>query len=157
GGDWKGTKWFFDNITAQGMPFDIIGLSYYPFFHGPLNQLKETLDNAATTYHKPIIVVETGYPYIEAAGPRYRGVAALSYPQTPEGQWDFLRDLVTTIHQTPDGLGKGVLYWAPEWIPVKDAEGSWNGTTLFDNDGNALPGLAELAAPVAPEQATVRP
>jgi len=149
GGDWKGTQWFFNNLNQQGVPYDIIGLSYYPFFHGPLSQLKETLDNAATTFHKPVIVVETGYPFMQGAGPRYPGLPPLAYPATPEGQRDFLKDLVTTIHQTPDGLGKGVLYWAPEWIPVKDAAGSWNGTTLFDNDGNALPGLYELAKPAA--------
>jgi arabinogalactan endo-1,4-beta-galactosidase len=148
GGDWKGTKWFFDNINQQGVPYDIIGLSYYPFFHGPLPNLKETLDNAAQTFHKPIIVVETGYPFM-SMGVKGPNSSALSYPLTVEGQRDFLKDLVSTIHQTPDGLGKGVLYWAPEWIPVKTAPGSWEGTTLFDNDGNALPGLYELAGPPA--------
>jgi len=70
----------------------------------------------------------------------------VNYPRTPEGQRQFLHDLMATVRATPGGLGRGVIYWAPEWIPVKGLQGSWNGTTLFDDDGNALPGLAELSA-----------
>lgn len=147
GGDWKGTQWFFDNLNAQGVPFDIIGESYYPFFQGPMAGLKQTLENAAARYHKPIVVVETGYPYKPmAAGIRNPGSPAFAYPFTPQGQADFLKALVIMVRQTPDGLGKGVIYWEPEWIPVKSAQGSWSGTTLFDDAGNALPGIDALGA-----------
>jgi len=143
GGDWEGTRWFFDNLRAQGVNFDIIGESYYPFFHGPMSQLKTTLENAAARYGKPIVVVETGFAY-RADG--RDGDKPVNYPRTPEGQRQFLHDLMATVRATPGGLGRGVIYWAPEWIPVKGLQGSWNGTTLFDDDGNALPGLAELSA-----------
>lgn len=145
GGDWKGTKWFFDNLNALGVPYDIIGESYYPFFQGPMSQLKETLQNAAAAYHKPIVVVETGYPYKPAAaGMSNPNSKAFAFPFTPQGQSDFLKALVAMVRQTPDNLGKGVIYWEPEWIPVKDAQGSWSGTTLFDDSGNALPGIEAL-------------
>ena len=141
GGDWDGTEHFFDGIRAQGVTFDVIGESYYPFFHGPLSQLKTTLDNAAARYGKPVVVVETGYPYRDDG----RGASAgATYPKTPEGQRQFLQDLVTTVRATPGGLGRGVIYWAPEWIPVMGLTGSWNGTTLFDDSGNALPGIGAL-------------
>jgi arabinogalactan endo-1,4-beta-galactosidase len=147
GGDWAGTKWFFDNIDAQGVTYDVIGESYYPFFHGPLSQLKTTLDNAAALYHKPIIVVETGYAY------RPDGRAdnkAVTYPKTPEGQSQFLQALIATVKSTPDNLGRGVIYWAPEWIPVSGLKGSWNATTLFDDAGNALPGIDVLGRAADP-------
>lgn len=151
GGDWKGTQWFFDNLKAQGVAYDIIGESYYPFFQGPMVQLQQTLQNAATTYHKPIVVAETGYPYKPmAAGMRNPNSKAFTYPFTPQGQHDFLQALVAMVHQTPENLGKGVIYWEPEWIPVKDAQGSWGGTTLFDDDGNALPGVDSLGQKPSP-------
>ena len=39
GGDWATTEWFFDNLEAEGVPFDIIGESYYPFYQGSLTAL----------------------------------------------------------------------------------------------------------------------
>jgi arabinogalactan endo-1,4-beta-galactosidase len=146
GGDWAGTQSFFDNIDAAGVPYDIIGESYYPFFHGPMSGLKETLDNAALRYHRPIVVVETGYPYLSWPGATMgtTGRTSYEYPISPDGQKQFLQALVKTVEQTPDHLGKGVVYWAPEWIPARGLDGSWDGKTLFDDDGKALPGLDTL-------------
>jgi len=135
GGDWKGTRWFFDGIVAQKVPFDIIGESYYPQFHGPMSQLRETLRNAAARYRKPIIVAETAYPFEPIGRPL---APSMSYPVTPAGQWAFLRDLVSTVASTPSGLGRGVVYWEPDWLPTKK-RGAWNTTALFDDRGNALP------------------
>jgi arabinogalactan endo-1,4-beta-galactosidase len=140
GGDWGGTKWFFDGIIAQGVDFDIIGESFCPFFQGPLSQLKNTLTQAADRYHKPIIVAETGYAYEDDGRGPHDGV---TYPKTPDGQKQFLMDLMATVRATPDGLGRGIIYWAPEWVPG-DGIGGWDGTTLFDESGNALPGLDAL-------------
>lgn len=141
GGDWNGTQGFFDEIEAHGIFYDMIGLSFYPFFHGPLSQLKETLDQTARRYRKPIIVVETGYPY---AG-EWNQLDTM-YPVTPEGQQHFLADLVALVRAVPDGLGRGVIYWAPEWVAIARLLSSWDGRTLFDADGHALPGLAALCA-----------
>ena len=138
GGDWKGTQWFFDGIKAQGVTFDIIGESYYPVFHGPLSGLKETLTNASARYHKPIIVVETAYPYKPDGRSNSK---AMTYPKTPEGQLQFLKDVTATVRQAPGGLGRGVVYWEPEWLPTKGYGGSWDTTALFDDNGNALPAL----------------
>ena len=135
GGDWGGTQWFFDGINAQGVNYDIIGESFYPKLHGPISALKETLQNAAARYHKPIIVVETAYPYRD--DPPTKG---LTYPVTPDGQRQYVQDLIAAVKNTPDGLGLGVCYWEPEWLPTKLA-GAWSSTALFDDNGNALPGL----------------
>ncbi len=141
GGSWQGTKWFFDNIIKQGVKFDIIGESYYPIWQGSLADLRNTLNHAAETFHKPIMVVETGYAYADDGRPAVKGI---NYPKTPAGQAQFLSDVLKIVRDTPDGLGCGVIYWAPEWIPMKGVDGSWYHMTLFDGKGNVLPGLAVL-------------
>ena len=59
GGDDEGTKWFFDKISSYHVAFDIIGQSYYPFWHGGLGNLRENLRFMAKEYKKPIFLVET--------------------------------------------------------------------------------------------------
>jgi len=138
GADWQGTKWFFDGISGQGVNFDVIGLSYYPQQHGPIAGLKETLQNAAARYKKPIVVVETAYPYKSNTEPITPG---LTYPETPEGQQQYMLNLIALVRSTPNGLGAGVCYWEPEWLPTKGHGGAWNTTALFDDNGNALPAI----------------
>jgi arabinogalactan endo-1,4-beta-galactosidase len=145
GADWGGTKWFFEGVNAQGVQYDLIGESYYPAYHGPMSALKECLKNAGAEFHKPVIVVETGYPY--SGDPNLQktpGKGALEYPVTKEGQVSFLRDLTDVVKSAPGGFGRGVIYWAPEWIPAKGMQGSWDTKTLFDDSGNALPAISEL-------------
>lgn len=138
GGDWGGTKWFFDGIEAENVPFDLIGESYYPQFHGPISGLKETLFNAAARYGKPIVVVETAYQFEPNQKPP---AAGMTYPETPEGQLSYLRDLKTLVQSVPGGLGRGIVYWEPAWLPTKQRGGAWDTTALFDDNGNALPSL----------------
>src|SRR5882672_7424571 len=58
GGDLKGTKWFLDKLNSYDVPYDIIGQSYYPWWHGSLNDLRQNLQFMAMEYQKDIIVVE---------------------------------------------------------------------------------------------------
>jgi len=152
GGSEGKTRWFFDHLAAEQVEFDLIGLSYYPWSHGSFDDLQANLAATATRYRKDIIVVETGYPWttrnFDEAGSVFGGDPArlkASYPQTPEGQRAFLSELIRIVRQTPDGRGKGVLWWAPEWIPVKGLPSPWENIALFDPDGNALPALAAFA------------
>lgn len=140
GGDWRGTQWFFDALHAQGvLDYDVMGLSYYPFFHGPPDGLRKTLLNAAARYGKPLLVAEAGYPYAGTWPEK-----GMTYPATPEGQAKFLADLVRMVRDMPGGLGQGVVYWAPEWLRIDGLGSSWDERTLFDRTGKALPGLAAL-------------
>jgi arabinogalactan endo-1,4-beta-galactosidase len=41
GGKLAVTRWFFDNVTKRQVPFDVIALSYYPFWQGSLTQLEK--------------------------------------------------------------------------------------------------------------------
>jgi arabinogalactan endo-1,4-beta-galactosidase len=134
------SKWFFDRLTARAVPFDVIGLSYYPFWGGPLSDLQANLDYLSKTYGKDIIVAETGYNWRNAEQKK------LSYPISPAGQKAFLGDLIRTVATTPGEHGKGVFYWAPEWIDGKAWDGpgwsgDWENRALFDENGNALPAL----------------
>lgn len=61
GGDNALYRWWFDAITAAGVPFDIIGLSYYPFWHGTMGELAANLNDVSARYGKDVLVVETAY------------------------------------------------------------------------------------------------
>ena len=139
------SRWFFDHLTARHVPFDDIGLSYYPFWNGPLPGLRQNLAFLATTYHKDIIIAETDSNW--RGGDPKRAY----FPATPAGQKAFLEQLMKTVAAAPEGRGKGVFYWGPEWIangPWK-APGwltSWGDRALFDSSGNALPGMDAFRA-----------
>lgn len=144
GGDWAGTKFFFENLEKHNVSYDIIGLSYYPWWHGSMDALRETLNNAATYFGKDILVVETAYPHrsidfsqVEHANPEY-----MEWPMSPEGQRSFLAELVLSVLKTPNDRGLGVLWWYPESIPVSGLNAWFGGANaLFDEVGNVLPAM----------------
>lgn len=133
GGDWKTTKYYLDHLAAAGVRFDVIGQSYYPWWQGTLNDLRENLYEMAATYHKPIILVEVAYPWKTAA--KIKG--PMPFPETPEGQKRFLSEVNRLVQQTPDHLGAGIFWWEPAV-----ASGSpLRIRGLFDDNGDALPAL----------------
>jgi len=137
GGSRDVARWFFDGIKRRGVAFDVIGLSYYPFWHGTLPDLAETLAFLAETYGREIVVVETG---CDMNGGAQDG---MPFPLSPDGQKRFLEALIQTVAAVPGG-GRGVFYWAPEW--VRDWNGPewshhWEARALFDSSGDALPAL----------------
>ena len=166
-------EWFSRYTQSGGEGFDLIGLSYYPFWSGSMAGLEENLRSLAAAYHKPLLITETAtghtlrdYAAFEglasdtrkgpAAGERE--AAIVPYPMTPEGQAAFLTALAALIRRTPEGLGAGLVYWEPAWLPVKgsgwaSAAGlrylrdpgpggnEWANQALFDYEGRALPAL----------------
>jgi len=143
GGNRRRTMWFFDNLIARKVSFDIIGQSYYPWWHGTLDDLRENLRFTALAYGKDIMVVETAYPYRNAeAWKRNPKKRNLNWPISPQGQLAFLTDVVRAVRETPNGRGIGVIWWYPESIPVRNLR-IWNrgATALFDTRGNALPAI----------------
>lgn len=133
GGDWKTTKYYLDHLAAAGVRFDVIGQSYYPWWQGTLNDLRENLYEMAVTYHKPIILVEVAYPWKAAAGIK----GPMPFPETPQGQKQFLSEVNRLVEQTPDNLGAGIFWWEPA-----AASGSpLRIRGLFDDNGDALPAL----------------
>jgi len=129
---WSSTEWFFDSLFSLGVSCDIIGLSYYPKWHGEMSSLENILNNSATKYHKQLMVVETSYLhglYYENPDGGFWGEDDLleGYPATPEGQRTFLEDVIRLVINTPERLGIGVVLWEPAWIYP-----SVGGTTMQD-------------------------
>jgi arabinogalactan endo-1,4-beta-galactosidase len=132
GGHLETTQWFFSHVLAAQVPFDVIGQSYYPWWQGSLKDLRENLAFMAHTYKKPIVVIETAYSW---RPDNYVGKKTV-WPETPEGQREFLRAVAETVAATPDGLGKGVFWWEPA------VKGPLARRGLFDDDGKALSALS---------------
>jgi arabinogalactan endo-1,4-beta-galactosidase len=152
GGDNAGTRWFYDNVVAQHVPFDVIGLSYYPFWHGTLSQLRANADDLAQRYDRDVSVVETQYAWTLDNGDQENNflwtpdLLVPGYPATPGGQLGFASDLESILAAVPGGHGLGVFYWQPEWIPGigwQPGAGTPNDNlTLFDFSGHGLPGVS---------------
>ncbi len=123
------TKWFFDKLNTYQIHYDVIGQSYYPWWHGSLNDLRENMVFMALEYKKDIIVVEAAYNWRSAEYTRRPG----PFPETPEGQKDFLEQVNRVVQETPNGLGKGVFWWEPAVAGPLGSRG------FFDETGNALP------------------
>ena len=128
GGDQKRTKAFFDKWNSYGVDYDVIGQSYYPWWHGSLLDLRENLIFMANEYQKDIILVEVAYNCEPA---EYRNKLA-PFPETPEGQRQFLDEVHRLVLSTPHNRGKGVFWWEP-------ATSRGGRRTMFDRDGNAMP------------------
>jgi arabinogalactan endo-1,4-beta-galactosidase len=146
GGDWNTTEWFFDNLNSQGVPYDIIGESYYPYWHGPLSGLANCLTNAARRYVKPVMVMETGFPWTNS----YWTTNIYGIPGTTNGQVQFLVALAQTVKNVPGLLGTGIFWWGAEYQQTKGVnEAGFNTASFFDSDGNVLPvadAVGQLAA-----------
>ncbi|MEG7763178.1 glycosyl hydrolase 53 family protein, partial [Listeria monocytogenes] len=66
GGDTGAFTWWFDEITSRGVSFDLIGVSYYPYWHGSMNELQTNMNAISQRYGKEVIVVETAYGHTTA-------------------------------------------------------------------------------------------
>ncbi|HUZ06642.1 MAG TPA: glycosyl hydrolase 53 family protein [Candidatus Paceibacterota bacterium] len=139
GANWNDTKWFFDNLQRQNVPFDIIGESYYPFFQGPWTNIPACLDNAARRYGKPVMIVETDFPYIKSNG--YYGI-----PGTTNGQVRYVEMLAQIMKNVPNGLGAGIFWWGTEFQYPSENLAGYGQRSFFDTNGNLLPAADALGA-----------
>lgn len=125
-------EWF-DNFMERGEDFEIIGLSYYPFWHGTLDMLEHNMNDIAKRYGKDLVVAEVsmGYTmedykeYEKLADEERKGYATrqelvdkIEYSMTIQGQMDFMKDFLNRISHIADQKGKGFFWWEPAWIPV---------------------------------------
>ena len=216
-------EWF-DNYVKRGADFDIIGLSYYPFWHGTLEELSFNMEDMFRRYGKKIAIAEVSMGFSmedyriyevpddvikriskEISGNEISRDAFLSYynlkksvddntqiqndnimleniqkwinenligkatrenlidkipyPMTPQGQSDFMKDIMKRVDAVEGGMG--FFYWEPAWIPVpgcgwatKEAleytgekglgGNEWANQALFDYNGNVLPALETI-------------
>ena len=137
--------WFCEQATAAGLPFDIIGVSYYPDWHGDIAALRTALNTLARTFRKPVLVVETAYPW--KPDEHWNDRPNMNWPLTPAGQKRFLREVAAAVREVPEELGAGICYWQPEAVPVSGLS-LWVGGScaLFNERGRLLPAAAVLGA-----------
>lgn len=154
GGDNKLYRRVFDLFTQRGVDYDVIGLSFYPYYHGTIDDLRNNADDISARYGKEVAVLETAYAYTTADGDQWPNLfnAAMQksggYKASVQGQASAVRDVIHAMAQVPGGRGLGVFYWEPDWIPVprtgwRTGEGNgWENQAMFDFKGHALPSLA---------------
>ncbi|WP_374605010.1 glycosyl hydrolase 53 family protein [Niveibacterium sp.] len=144
----------FDLLTKKGVDYDVIGLSFYPYWHGTFDDFQSNVDDISSRYAKEVVVMETAYAYTTEDGDGFPNLfnrdmqKSVGYKATPQGQASLVRDVINAVAQVPGQRGAGVFYWEPGWIPVKGAgwrtgEGNaWDNQAMFDFKGRALPSLA---------------
>ncbi|MFB9326058.1 glycosyl hydrolase 53 family protein [Paenibacillus aurantiacus] len=144
---------FFDGISGMRegvtgkVDYDIIGLSYYPFWHGTLEAVKSNMDDISKRYNKDVIIAETSYPFSYKDGDAHGNiidsdaklVGGAIWPATVQGQYDAIKKMMELLASVPEDKGAGFFYWEPAWIPANvgwiASEGdAWENQSMFDYD-----------------------
>lgn len=148
GGDNAGARWFYDGLQTYNVEYDIIGLSFYPWWHGSFSNLQNNLNDLADRYGKEIIVVETAYPWTLSWNDNTTNLVGSStqllsgYPASTDGQKNFLVDLIEIVNSTSNGKGIGVFYWEPDWISTQTFGSPWENLALFDFNNELLSSIS---------------
>lgn len=134
---------FYQKMAEMQVPYDIIGLSYYPYFHGNMNVLDRALQTLQTGFpSKNIMIVETGYSYKwEVPGTTHDNTA--TWPYSEEGQAKFVTDLVDELDKYKDV--DGLFWWWLEYNAYNSDLSGWYNAPLFDSTtGKATAALKAL-------------
>ncbi|MBO5335923.1 MAG: glycosyl hydrolase 53 family protein [Lachnospiraceae bacterium] len=128
-------------LDANSVDYDVFATSYYPFWHGTLENLDTVLSDIADNYSKKVMVAETSYAYTFEDGDGHEnnvraGQAQsldLNYNISIQGQADAVSDVIKTVNGVDGGIG--MFYWEPAWIPVQvyDANASNAAEVLASN------------------------
>jgi arabinogalactan endo-1,4-beta-galactosidase len=150
GGDLATTTNFFVNLEAQGVPFDIIGESYYPFFQGSLSAMSNCVVGAANMFGKPIFIAETAFPWTNTCPTAWLS-DLYGYPPSTIGQVSWLVAEGQILRTVPNGLAAGVIYWAGEYQAANGVnEDGYNTASFWNVGGNLLPSLNALVSLASP-------
>ena len=117
-------RWFFDNATTYQVKYDVIGLSYYPFwinsdYTATINNLSANLNDMVSRYNKEVMVVEVGGDFTLV-----------------QNTHDMLVAVINAVKNVPNNKGLGVIYWEPE------GEKTWSGYQLNCWQSNGKPSTA---------------
>jgi len=114
GGNNEMYRCWFDNILKREVPFDLIGASYYPYWHGTLVDLRNNLNDLAIRYKKDIVVVETACPYKSEDKDNFPNVIqdqmTSGCPFKPEGQKNMLQAILDIFQAVPNNHGLGIMW-----------------------------------------------
>ncbi|WP_084822349.1 glycosyl hydrolase 53 family protein [Bacillus sp. SA1-12] len=143
-------------LDENQVDYDVFASSYYPFWHGTLENLTSVLKNVADTYGKKVMVAETSYTYTEEDGDGHGNTApketgqTLNYPITVQGQATAVRDVIEAVVNVGEA-GIGVFYWEPAWIPVGPPNKMKQNMKKWEKDGSGW--ATSFAAEYDPEDA----
>ncbi|WP_018931892.1 glycosyl hydrolase 53 family protein [Gracilibacillus lacisalsi] len=152
----------YDNLASileeNEVDYDVFASSYYPFWHGTLENLTAELTNIADNYDKQVMVAETSYTYTREDGDGHGNTApqdsgqTINYPVSVQGQATAVRDVFEAVANVGDA-GIGVFYWEPAWIPVGDPDNiDWeHNLELWEEHGSGW--ATSYAAEYDPEDA----
>ncbi|MBO6061031.1 MAG: glycosyl hydrolase 53 family protein, partial [Clostridia bacterium] len=115
-------------LAYYDIDYDVFASSYYPYWHGTLDNLASVLDGIAIKYGKKVMVMETSYAYT-AEDTDYSGNTISEgggivkpYPYSVQGQANNVREITdTVVNRMTNGIG--VVYWEGTWITV--GQDSW--------------------------------
>ena len=126
-------------LDFYDVDYDVFATSYYPYWHGTLDNLSSILGKIATTYNKKVMVAETSYAFTTEDSDFFGntigggGGVTQNYPYTIQGQANCLRDVIDTVAHTTNGIG--VCYWEGTWISVGGS--SWEeNSALWEKYGS---------------------
>lgn len=151
GADAPTADWFYSNLDARAIDYDVIGLSYYPWWHGTIEAMTLNVRALAAEFGRELMIVETAYPWTLAWNDdtfNLVGDPAQLLPNfaaTPGGQRAFFERVEQAVQRTPGGLG--VCYWAPVHVGGPGVGSPWENLAWFDFAGELLP----IGAPVEPK------
>ncbi len=144
--------WYAKQLQTFHVDYDVFASSYYPYWHGSIENLQVSLQNIIDTYHKKVLIVEYAYPHNFSNTDKYDNTisygSSLEFPYAVNkyGQQEFIEDMKKTAISLGDDC-LGLFYWEPAWIGYSDTSdiGSpWENQALFDKDGKPLPALSSF-------------
>ncbi len=132
----------------KNIDYDIIGLSYYPMWHGkPVDTLSSIISELNYKFRKPVVIAETSYPFTLGWNDYTHNVVGTinqlhdGYPATPDGQYLFLKKMFSEVRTSTGGIG--VCYWGGEWVsfhgPTATDGSSYENQAFYDFNFKALP------------------
>ena len=153
GGNVESTEKFFQMLQEYGIKgYDVIGLSYYPYWAGDYQYLVNNMRNIKEKFGKDVIVVETAFPYTDDSNDEMSNVVTgeltvkeMGLLPSKENQKKVLEKVIQTVRHEENGYG--VFYWEPVWYCLKGVGVSkglgneWENQALFDYNGKVLEGL----------------
>ncbi len=142
------------NLHEYQVDYDVFASSYYPYWHGTLENLTSVLSNIAETYGKKVMVAETSYAFTAQDSDFHGNTigaegAVEGYPITVQGQANFVRDVIDAVaNRTTNGIG--VFYWEGTWISAGGSSWAEN-SALWETYGSGW--AASWAAEYDPHDA----
>ncbi|SCH49822.1 Arabinogalactan endo-1%2C4-beta-galactosidase precursor [uncultured Clostridium sp.] len=134
----------YENISKKlydnNVDYDVFASSYYPFWHGTLDNLTNQLSNIASKYNKKVMVAETSYVYTEEDGDGHYNTSpksdqTLDYTISVQGQADSVRNVFQAVADVGES-GLGIFYWEPAWLPVGSSSNLESNKLLWEKYGS---------------------